>query len=123
MKEGNEIDCGNNNLEWREIPGYNGKYLVSNKGHIKSLKFNKPRILKSFVNNKGYARVALCKNGRSHHFLVSRLVAEEFCENPNPQNATIVDHIDGNSLNNCAENLRWVSPSENIRFYYKNGGK
>ena len=51
------------NEEWREIEGYSGKYLVSNQGRIKSLKYAKPRLLTAFVNNKGYARVALCKNG------------------------------------------------------------
>ena len=53
----------NNIEEWREIEGYDGKYLVSNKGRIKSLKYKKERILKVFVNNKGYPRVSLCKNG------------------------------------------------------------
>ena len=51
------------NEEWREIKGYGGKYLVSNKGRIKSLKHRKPKLLTAFVNNKGYARVALCKDG------------------------------------------------------------
>ena len=51
------------NEEWREIKGYGGKYLVSNKGRIKSLKHRKPKLLTAFVNNKGYARVALCNDG------------------------------------------------------------
>ena len=49
--------------EWREIKGYGGKYLVSNMGRIKSLKYPKARILTAFPNNKGYPRVALCQNG------------------------------------------------------------
>ena len=49
--------------EWREIKGYDAKYFVSNMGRIKSLKSGTARILASFVNNKGYPRVALCKNG------------------------------------------------------------
>ena len=51
------------NEEWREIKGYGGKYLVSNMGRIKSLKHRKPKLLTAFVNNKGYARVALCNDG------------------------------------------------------------
>ena len=51
------------NEEWREVSGYDGKYLVSNKGRIVSLKNKKPRILTAFVNNKGYQRVALSKDG------------------------------------------------------------
>lgn len=48
---------------WREIEGYNGKYLVSNMGRIKSLKSANARLLTAFENNKGYARVALCHRG------------------------------------------------------------
>ena len=63
------------NEEWREIEGYSGKYLCSNMGRIKSLKRSTAKLLTAFPNNKGYPRVALSKDGQSHHFLVSRLVA------------------------------------------------
>ena len=33
------------NEEWRAIRGYNGKYLISNKGRVKSLKRGAPHIL------------------------------------------------------------------------------
>ena len=60
-----EIDSITNlpNEEWREIKGYGGKYLVSSMGRIKSLKHRKAKLLTAFVNNKGYPRVALCKDG------------------------------------------------------------
>ena len=51
------------NEEWKEIDGYNGKYLVSNQGRIKSLKHTMARLLTAFPNNKGYYRVCLCQNG------------------------------------------------------------
>ena len=63
------------NEEWLPIDGYNGKYLVSNMGRIKSLKHPTAKLLTAFVNNKGYARICLSKNGKGKHFLVSRLVA------------------------------------------------
>lgn len=50
------------NEEWREIEDY-PRYLVSNMGRIKSLKHAKAKLLTAFTNNKGYPRVALCKNG------------------------------------------------------------
>ena len=106
--------------EWREIQGYDGKYLVSNKGRIKSLKNSKERILTAFPNNKGYYRVCLCRDGEGKHFLVSRLVAEAFCENLRPEEADVVDHIDGNISNNNAENLQWLSRSENSRKEWEN---
>lgn len=47
------------------------------------------------------------KYARSQH----RLIAEAFIENPNK--LEYVHHIDNNRLNNCIENLKWVSASEN----------
>ena len=107
------------NEEWREIKGYKGKYLVSNKGRIKSLKHRKAKLLTAFANNKGYLRVALCKDGQPKYLLVSRLVAEAFCDNSDPENANTVDHIDGDTLNNCADNLRWLSFADNMKEYSK----
>ena len=69
--------------EWRPIEGYK-KYLVSNMGRVKSLKYANARLLTAFPNNKGYLRVCLCHNGKGRHFLVSRLVASAFCENDAP---------------------------------------
>ena len=103
--------------EWQEVQGYNGKYLVSNMGRIKSLQNKEARILRAFTNNKGYPRVALSQYGQSKHYLVSRLVAAAFCDNPDPENRNTVDHIDGNKQNNTAANLRWLSLADNIRVY------
>lgn len=50
-------------------------------------------------------------NGQHKNKAVHRLVAEAFLEKS--EGATMVDHIDGNRLNNCVENLRWVAPKEN----------
>ena len=51
--------------------------------------------------------------------LLHRVVAEAFV--PNPNNAPEVDHIDCNKNNNCADNLRWVTRSENMKAAYLNG--
>ena len=45
--------------------------------------------------------------------LVHRLVAQTFCENPSEEHFNIVDHIDGNTENNCSYNLRWINPTLN----------
>ena len=51
--------------------------------------------------------------------LVSRLVAEAFCPNPDPEKARTVDHIDGDKQNNKAENLRWLSLADNMKEWSK----
>ena len=93
------------NEEWRPIAGYNGKYLVSNMGRVKSLKRSTARLLTAFQNNKGYYRVCLCRDGKGRHFLVSRLVAAAFCPNDDPESKTTIDHINGDKTNNAASNL------------------
>ncbi len=103
--------------EWRPIEGYGGKYLCSNMGRIKSLKHANARLLTPFMNNKGYDRVCLCQFGEAHHFLVSRLVAQVWCPNPDPETCNTVDHIDGNTSNNRADNLRWMSWQDNYKAY------
>ena len=100
------------------IQGYKG-YLVSNLGRIKSLKHLKARILHTFINNKGYERVCLSQGGEPHYYLVSRIVATAFCPNPDPETCTTVDHIDADTRNNRASNLRWMSQGDNTRAYFE----
>ncbi len=52
---------------------------------------------------------------------MSRLVALAFCANPDPENANTVDHIDGDKLNNHADNLRWLSQADNTKRHYQKG--
>lgn len=103
---------------WADIVGYEGMYQISNLGNVKSLERLSPqghlvseRIMRQYKNNSGYKIVDLTKNGTRKHWLVHRLVAEAFVENPNGYNE--VDHIDTNKDNNSADNLRWCTHSQN----------
>lgn len=111
---------------FKDIPGYEGKYQVSNYGNVKSLsrkikiksgyRLSNERIMK-LSYNKTYIQVQLGKNGRFH--TVHRLVALTFIEN-NDTNK-VVNHIDGNKKNNHLSNLEWVTRSENQIHAYKLG--
>ena len=109
--------------EWREIEGYQGKYLISNYGRLKSLKYHQARLLKPEDNGQGYQRVALSNEGKVKRYLVSRLVAIAFVENDDPIVKNTVDHIDNQKCNNYYKNLRWLSLGDNIRAYFKKQNK
>lgn len=116
---------------WRDIDGYKGLYQVSNFGNVKSLdkktknkngyRIIKGKILKSKLDNHGYLRIGLTKNNKQKFYLIHRLVAIAFL--PNQNNYPIINHIDGNPLNNYIENLEWCTYSYNIKHAYNNGLK
>lgn len=95
--------------EWRSVRDFEGLYLVSNTGKVKSVKTN--RMLKPRNVSKGYLSVRLTRGNEEKENLVHRLVAIAFIEKPfwNME----VDHIDGNKGNNSVDNLRWVTHKTN----------
>ena len=101
---------------WKDIQGYEGLYQVSNLGRVRSLHYrntNEVRELFLKPHNRGYLQVELHKYGNRKMFTVHRLVAlafvDGFAENRE------VNHIDENKHNNRADNLEWVTTSENVR--------
>jgi NUMOD4 motif./HNH endonuclease. len=96
-------------MEWKIIDGY-PLYKINNIGQVKSIWFNKEKIIKPIIGH-GYYYVNLHNNNGTKRFAVHRLVANAFISNP--YNKLYVDHIDGNKSNNAATNLRWVTAKEN----------
>ena len=74
--------------------------------------------LKGSIGENGYKYYRLSKNGHKKMFYAHRLVAEYFIDNPN--NFPVVNHIDGNKLNNNVNNLEWVTYSENTKHWKNN---
>lgn len=105
---------------WKDIPGYEGRYQISNYGKVKELSFiiengtNKcvipEHILKPHISNN-YLVVSLNKPSKT--FYIHRLVAELFIDNP--ENKKCVKHITFNRYNNCYNNLKWCSHSEVVK--------
>lgn len=105
---------------WKKIPNYE-KYLVSNLGRVKSLVYNKERIMKYKGHNKVTGnRVSLWNEKGNKDFLVARLVAFTFYNQDINNHNLTVDHLDGNRFNNNLNNLELVSLKENIRRGFEN---
>lgn len=98
---------------WKPVVGYEGLYMVSDTGFVRSL-FRYKKVLKYNISKRGYATVELFKDGSSKRLLVHRLVAQAFI--PNPDNLPQVNHIDENSLNNTVGNLEWCTPEYNLHY-------
>lgn len=111
---------------WKDIPGYEGLYQVSDMGRVRSLdravaqkktgKKNSGKvnrrigcILKQTPPHKGYVSVILSKDGKRKRCEVHYLVARTFL-GPIPSKHH-THHQDGDSLNNCLKNLVYLSAS------------
>lgn len=106
---------------WQDIENHKG-YQVSSLGRVRSVdrvirradgvvSTYRGKVLAPATSNSGYKYVTLGSTSRS--FFVHRLVAGAFCEQS--VGCCQVDHIDEDKTNNCAANLRWVTPRENTR--------
>ena len=116
---------------WLDVPNYEGLYMVSNLGNVKSLnrdlgfyrngkpkrrsgKVLKPQIIKD------YYAVSLGKAGVIKIYRVHRLVALAFVPG-RTKKKWVTNHKNGKKLDNRADNLEWCSPSDNLSHAYNSG--
>jgi hypothetical protein len=96
---------------WKPVVGYEGLYEVSNMGRVRKL----VRVpMKPKAEKYGYQRIGLYKDGKHKQFLVHRLVAEAFIDNPN--DLPIINHKDECPSNNAVENLEWCTYKYNANY-------
>jgi hypothetical protein len=114
--------------EWRPVPGWENRYLVSSMGRVRSLDCTVPcrwgrrvhrgRVLTPALVN-GYPRVTLAEDGRTRQADVHHLVLEAFV-GPQPEH-THVRHLDGTRSNNALTNLCYGTPKENSEDQARHG--
>lgn len=94
---------------WKPIKGFEGLYSISNLGRLFSNKTN--RFKKPTKDKWGYQRASLFLRGQEKKKQIHRLVAIEFIEKI--VGADMVNHKNGIPYDNRAENLEWVTNSQN----------
>lgn len=101
--------------EWKDIPGYEGFYQVSNLGRVKSLPRKGSRrlnILKPKVQC-GRFKLHIYKDGIRKGIYVHQLVAMAFLGHRPCGYKAVVDHIDNNPFNNNVDNLQITTARHN----------
>jgi len=108
--------------EWKDVVGYEGKYIVSNFGRVSSidrqvatkggsLRVARGKRLKAVKHKSGYMVIGLCDNGSMTQHTVHSVVAIAHI-GPRPDGHEVC-HKDNNRENNSVENLRWGTKLEN----------
>lgn len=112
--------------EWRNIPLYDG-YFVSNYGRVKSIDriihyvgkrcgdhIHYGKIIKGYINKKGYVAIGLRGLLKHECRRVHQLVMLAFCKKPS--DCDQINHRDENKLNNCLYNLEYCNQSYNNNY-------
>lgn len=100
---------------------YNGvsyPYVVTAKGVV----INNDNHTMAAHKSNGYLTVSLRAKGANRSAAINRIVALAFVNNSDPATKKVVDHIDGDKLNNHYKNLRWVTQKENCQFAVDKNG-
>lgn len=103
-QEGNTVL---NDVDLKPIPGYENLYWASPKGYVT----NGRKVLKTYKINSGYHCLKLHGADGKKAYLLHRLIAITFLDNP--QGKAEVNHRDGDKGNNALDNLEWVTSAEN----------
>lgn len=113
--------------EWVDMEEFNFFYAISNYGRLKSYKRDNPIIMTTRISRHGYNVInlpwghAAGPTNKKHTTQIHRLVAMHFVDNPDPENKNVVNHKDGNKMNNYYTNLEWCTTAENVQHAIETG--
>lgn len=108
--------------DWRPVEGYRGLYEVSAGGQVRAISPRRGNgVLVGDADRKGYRRVLLSLAGVRKRHILHRVVCTAF-HGTCPE-GHVAAHLDGNLSNNRADNLRWVTRSENEQHKANHGTK
>lgn len=112
------------NEEWKDVPGCEGIYQVSNVGNVKMIsttysdgRKRKVQSMSTFIDKDGYVRTTISIGKKNIQIPVHRLVAMAFIDNPN--GFTQVNHKDENKQNNNVKNLEWCDAKYNTNYGHR----
>ena len=103
--------------EWRDLPGFiipgtnQSMFQISNLWKVKSFRYSESYIIPTYIQTWGYEYFQFKVFGKRHSILVHRAVMMAF----EWEKDLVVNHIDGNKLNNVLENLEYCTQQENAR--------
>lgn len=105
--------------KWKKIPGYKGKYIVSNMGNVRAVMFftKKGFVVRELKKQYSFGYETVMLNQKSK--LLHRIIAEAFI--PNPNNKPEINHKNGKRKDNRISNLEWCTRSENAQHAWDTG--
>jgi hypothetical protein len=113
--------------QWRPVIGFENLYLISDQGNVKSLdrvdSLNRiwlGRTLKKQNSGNGYHQVRLSRDGQTYSKRIHVMVAESFLNHQPDGYSLVVDHINGDKLDNRLENLQVITHRSNTAKGFKN---
>lgn len=100
------------------------KYFVTKEGQVFRVDTRNNKMTECYYHvAHGYRRIRVTdiETNTRRYLRVHRLVAKYFVKNPKPDEFDIVNHIDGDKMNNHYKNLEWCNISINTQHAYDNG--